>query len=307
MSMWIWMCRPTTGVSRTYKGCDGYAPMHAYIGTPGYFINTELRAGSQHSQKGTPGFLRETIALCRQVTDEPLLFRMDSGNDAAENMGILLESGCFFNIKHNLRKEGKDSWYGMAKQYCKNITSPREGKTVYIGSDWRDISYKTEKGDNKTVSLRIVYEIIVRETDKYGQYLSGPQVEVDTFWTNLGLSDQEVINHYHAHGECGQYHSGLKTDMDLERLPSGKFDTNALVLELSMIAFNILRMIGQKALGKKNPKLGHAVQRRRHRTVINNLVNMACHVIEHARQMVIGLGCSNVWRDVFRHVHAAFA
>ena len=202
---------------------------------------------------------------------------------------------------------GKDSWYGMAKQYCKNITSPREGKTVYIGSDWRDISYKTEKGDNKTVSLRIVYEIIVRETDKYGQYLSGPQVEVDTFWTNLGLSGQEVINNYHAHGECEQYHSELKTDMDLERLPSGKFDTNALVLELSMIAFNILRMIGQKALGKKNPKLGHAVQRRRHRTVINNLVNMACHVIEHARQMVIGLGCSNVWRDVFRHVHAAFA
>ena len=288
------------GVSRTYKGCDGY-------GTPGYFINTELRAGSQHSQKGTPGFLRETIALCRQATDEPLLFRMDSGNDAAENMGILLESGCFFDIKHNLRKEGKDSWYGMAKQYCKNTTSPREGKTVYIGSDWRDIPYKTEKGGNKTVSLRMVYEIIVRETDKYGQYLSGPQVEVDTFWTNLGLSDQEVINHYHAHGECEQYHSELKTDMDLERLPSGKFDTNALVLELSMIAFNILRMIGQKALGKKNPKLKQSVQRRRHRTVINNLVNMACHVIEHARQMVIGLGCSNVWRDVFRHVHAAFA
>jgi hypothetical protein len=61
------------GVSRTYKGCDGYAPMHAYIGTPGYFINTELRTGSQHSQKGTPEFLRETIDLCRQVTDEPLL------------------------------------------------------------------------------------------------------------------------------------------------------------------------------------------------------------------------------------------
>jgi hypothetical protein len=232
---------------------------------------------------------------------------MDSGNDAAENMGILLESSCFFNIKHNLRQEGKDSWYEMAKQHCKNITSPREGKTVYIGSDWRDISYNTEDGTKKTVSLRIVYEIIVRDTDKFGQYLFEPQVEVNTFWTNLGLSDQEVIDNYHGHGECEQYHSELKTDMDLERLPSGKFDTNALVLELSMLAFNILRMIGQKALGRKNPRLKQTVQRRRHRTVINNLINMACHVTEHARQMVIGLGRSNVWRDVFLHVHEAFA
>ena len=95
--------------------------------------------------------------------------------------------------------------------------------------------------------------------------------------------------------------------MDLERLPSGKFDTNELILELAMLAYNILRMIGQEALGKKNPRLKQAVKRRRHRTVINNLINMACHVTEHARQMVIGLGRSNVWRDVFQHVFGAFA
>ena len=31
------------GVSRSYKGFDGYAPMMAYIGTEGYAINFELR------------------------------------------------------------------------------------------------------------------------------------------------------------------------------------------------------------------------------------------------------------------------
>ena len=36
------------GVSRTYKGGDGYAPMMAYIGTEGYAINFELREGKQH-------------------------------------------------------------------------------------------------------------------------------------------------------------------------------------------------------------------------------------------------------------------
>ena len=95
--------------------------------------------------------------------------------------------------------------------------------------------------------------------------------------------------------------------MDLERLPSGKFDTNELVLELAILAFNILRMIGQEALGRRNPRHRENVKRRRHRTVINNLINMACHVTSHARQMVIGLGKSNVWRDVFQYVYGSFA
>lgn len=37
--------------------------------------------------------------------------------------------------------------------------------------------------------------------------------------------------------------------MDIERLPSGKFATNCLVMELAAIAYNILRMIGQESLG----------------------------------------------------------
>ena len=40
--------------------------------------------------------------------------------------------------------------------------------------------------------------------------------------------------------------------MDVERLPSGKFETNELVLELTILAYNILRMIGQESLGLKD-------------------------------------------------------
>ena len=78
------------GVSRTYKGFDGYAPIMAYIGTEGYLVDTELREGRQHCQKGTPEFLAETLRLSHELTDAQLLIRMDSGNDARENLGILL-------------------------------------------------------------------------------------------------------------------------------------------------------------------------------------------------------------------------
>ena len=48
-----------------------------------------------------------------------------------------MDAGCFFIIKRNLRRESTDDWFEMAKQYCRNVTSPRDGKTVYIGSDWK--------------------------------------------------------------------------------------------------------------------------------------------------------------------------
>ena len=293
------------GVSRTYKGHDGYAPIFAYLGTEGFLANAELREGSQHCQKGTPDFLRQTLSLAHQMTDGQLLVRMDSGNDAVENLGILLEDGDWFIVKRNLRKESKDAWLAEMKTCCQDIRHPREGKTVYIGSSWKDVTYTTANGEKKTVCLRIGYEIIERTIDKHGQCLALPDIEVNTWWTNLGWADDDVIACYHAHGECEQYHSEIKTDMDVERLPSGKFATNCLVLELMILAYNLLRMIGQESL-KHRPPRKRNVKRRRIRTVIQNLILCASHITKHARKLVMGLGRSNVWRFAFQQVYLRF-
>ena len=292
------------GVSRTYKGFDVYAPMMAYIGTEGYAINFELREGKQHCQKGTVEFLQETIKLCHKLTDKPLLIRLDSGNDSIDNVAVLMDTGCFFIIKRNLRRESTDDWFEMAKQYFQNVNSPRDGKTVYIGSDWKTV---TSKQFNKEFTLRTGYEITERTIDKYGQFNLVPDVEVETWWTNLGDPDEEIIRLYHAHGECEQFHSEVKTDIDLERLQSGKFTTNALVLELGMIAYNILRMIGQGTIGGRAPRQKRDVKRRRLRTVISNLIMLAGHVTMHARQLIIGLGKSNVWRHIFSDICQKYA
>ncbi len=134
----------------------------------------------------------------------------------------------------NLKKSDKiDTRIAKVKECCKDIRSPRDGKTVYIGSSWKDIAYTDSEGESKTITMRIVYEVIERTADKNGQFLLVPDIECSTIWTNLGWSDDAIINGYHAHGKCEQFHSEIKTDMDVERLPSGKFDTDELVLELT--------------------------------------------------------------------------
>ena len=285
----------------TYKGFDGYAPMMAYIGTEGYLVNCELREGKQHCQNHTPEFLSETLKLCRKITDAPLLVRLDSGNDAAVNLGILIEYGAWFVIKRNPRNsETKEEWLDDVKSWCKDIRKPRDGKTVYVGSSWKDVAFKDSNGVTKTMGMRIGYEVIERTIDKNGQILLVSDIELNTWWTNLGLPDDDIIELYHAHGESEQYHSEIKTDMDVERLPSGKFDTNELVLELTILAYNILRMIGQESLKSNNsPKTKRPINRRRLRTVINNLILIAGHLTEHARKVILSLGRSNIWRYVF--------
>ena len=112
-----------------------------------------------------------------------------------------------------------------------------------MNASWKDISYKTDAGEKKTICLRVGYEVIERTIDKKGQILLVPDIEVNTWWTNLGWTDEAIMDAYHAHGESEQYHSELKTDMDVERLPSGKFETNELVLELALISYSNRQVI----------------------------------------------------------------
>jgi hypothetical protein len=82
-----------------------------------------------------------------------------------------------------------------------------------------------------------------------------PEIELEGWWSSLTISEEEIIQLYCDHGTSEQFHSEFKTDLDIERLPSGKFATNALVLDSSMLAYNILRWIGQNGLlGPHSPK-----------------------------------------------------
>lgn len=54
-------------------------------------------------------------------------------------------------------------------------------------------------------------------------------------------------------------------------LPSGKLDTNMLVLSLAAVAYNILRLVGQQSLLKKDAPLRHLAKRRRLKTVMQEI------------------------------------
>jgi len=99
-------------------------------------------------------------------------------------------------------------------------------------------------------------------------------------------------------------HAEFKTDLDLERLPSGKFDTNYLVCQLAALTMNVLRLMGQQGLLGPHAPVRHAAKRRRVKTVIQKLVIRAARVIHHAGRLWLGLGANDRAARAFCDLHA---
>jgi hypothetical protein len=291
-------------VSRTYKGCDGYAPIFAYLGNEGYCINVQLRPGKDHCQNGTPEFLAQTIDYAQQVqSGTPLLVRMDSGNDSKDNMAICLDRGVDFIIKHNLRRESQLEWLDKARQHSDNSYTPRPGKTVYEGAE--EITLKADQ--DHSFPVRLIYQVIERTILRNGQMLLVPEIEVESYWTTLDGTVADIAALYHEHGTMEQFHSEIKTELDLERLPSGKFASNDLVLHLGILAYNILRFIGQMTLQLEGVPLRKKAQRRRIRTVIQNMITQASRLVQHARKTKLRFSRHNPWLATFQKVYEAIS
>jgi hypothetical protein len=272
-------------VQPTYRQVDGYLCLPAYLGLEGWMVNQHLLPGSQHPQNGFIDFIRETLGRVRQFCKQKLLLRADSAHDAIANLAELSRHRRVdYIIKWNPRKQDKHAWaaYGLIKG---KVTTPRPGKRVSIFNVKEKHTFTDADGIERTITLRRVMRVIERSTDKKGQMLLEPDIELEGWWTNLKLPDQEIIELYKGHALCEQYHAEIKTDMDLERLPSGKFATNQLVMACGALVYNILRFIGQVALVNAKGIIRHEAKRRRVKTVIQELVYFAGRLITSGRRL----------------------
>lgn len=247
--------------------------------------------------------MQESLRLARLVTEAPLLVRMDAGNDAQDNLAILESAtGADYIIKRNLRREERQAWWALGQKEGQEKPA-RAGKTVYQGATTIDKQLIID-GEKRTCSLRCVYQVTERTITADGQRLLLPEIEVETYWTSLPHAPAVVIEQYHQHGTSEQYHSEIKSDMGLERFPSGKFATNQLVLHCALLAYNCLRLIGQTANRSSQMPLRKAAQRRRLRTVIQNLVYLAARLVRHARRYKLAFGRWSPWFGAFKFAYA---
>jgi len=285
-------------VSNTYKNFMGYCPVFAYISENGYMLNCNLRPGKDHSMIGAVDFIKK----CLEMTDElgitdKILFRLDSGYDAADLIDAINDK-CYYIIKRNIRQESKDYWLDHAKSHC-DWEKLREGKIRYTGF----VEHIRPAQRKDIQNINVVIEAFETTIDRKEQHLLFSEIYINTFWTNLPLEAKEVIELYHQHGTSEQYHSELKTDMDVERLPSGKFETNCLILQLAQTAYNLLRRISIDVVQFEEVK----VSRRRIRTVLLKIIYSACKYVFSGNYYKLRFGIDNKYYIPIKMLNIRYA
>jgi len=300
------------GVSRTYAGTDGFAPIAGYLGQEGWCLSLELRDGCWHSAKETGYTLERLLPRAQALTDAPLLVRWDAGFHAlalAQDIEAASKArqaaggqALYFLVKGNPR--GLDSAALHAQRQDTLACLPREGKRLWV---WE--TQDTHTRSHQTLTFRRMHLLIERTLDRHGQLLLLPELEY-AFWdTTLPdtLTPQAVIELYQDPGTHEPFHSEYKTDLDLERLPSGQFATNDLILSLAMLAYNVLRLMGQAALLSAEAPVRHPAKRRRLKTVIQELITVSAKLVKQARQVFLNFGRHCPAFGVFQRLYAAWS
>lgn len=307
------------GVGRTYAGVDGYCPLASYIGAHGFCLELSLRAGTQHSPKDTQDNLQRVIPMAQRLSaagpKAPLLARLDSGFDSAALMASIEALNTpglpqvDWLIKWNPRSIDRaelaaqiDAGLQGAERGAVRWDHPRHGKRVAL---WE----QAVRIEGVSRPVRRVLRLVERTISAAGQHLIVPEYELDGWTTTLPprLGAQQIVDLYADHGTHEQFHAEFKTDLDLTRLPSGKFATNALVCELAALAMNILRLMGQQGLLGPDAPVRHSAKRRRIKTVMQELIYRAGRLIEHGRQLILGLGANDRSGAVFARMHVQLA
>ena len=297
------------GVSYTYAGVDGYCPIALYLGTRGYCLELNLRAGSHSACESAYNIERALATACAVSSTTVFLLRADSGFCSQHLIAQTLRSAALLRrqvdllIKWNPRSAPVEEIAAQCGSDTATVwTQLRKGKRECL---WQEelpaIEVADEQGVIQHRALRRVYRLTERSIDNRGNALLLPEYVLEGWTTTLEpeVSDEQVIALYRDHATHEQFHAEFKTNMDLNRLPSGKFATNHLVCSLAAVAMNLLRIVGQHTLHEGDSPLRKAALRRRIKTVMQEMMFKAARIISHARGWVLGISGSDSGFAVF--------
>jgi len=289
------------GVSRTYMpDVFGFAPMFVFAGVEGWCIREEFRPGKQHGQKGATAVLWAAIQDLRSLGVELILIRLDSAFDAAENYAMAQGEGVDFLVKGN-PAHVRWNWLEEAQALSGRAwtRTGRNRRETYLSR------MEMREFEGKQIPVRRVLKITKRlmwelEDVPPGQRLllrRWPKYEMETWVTSLDLPGEKLFDLYCEHATAEQYHAEIKSELDLERMPSGAFKTNALVLGLGMLAYNVLRLLG--ILGKGVIRHRHPAKRRRMKTIIQELIQIPARILRGSGQLKLDIGRALPGREAF--------
>jgi hypothetical protein len=116
------------------------------------------------------------------------------------------------------------------------------------------------------------------------------------------LDANRVILFHNKRGEMERLIGEFKHHFNMDHLPCGQFSANSLYFTIGVLAYNIVQLIKQVALGKEWMKKSI-------RTLRYRLFHLAGRLIHHARYLIVRIACpaEDFERFIIAHAKLRFA
>jgi hypothetical protein len=268
-----------------YSGVRGYHPLLASVAGSGEVVHSRLRGGNAFSGRGAASFIAETFKRVRRAgATGPMTLRADSGFYSRSVVAACRRAKVRYSITVRLQPGLRQAIEAIPEADWTAIPYWQEG-----GADVAELAY-APFGQKRKVRL-IVRR--VRPTPAT-QLALLTNYSYHAFITDREGETLALEADHRRHAEVENVVRDLKYGVGLNHLPSGRFEANAALLVLNVIAHNLARWVVRIGLGSGTPVTTRTLRRR--------LLCLPGRLTHSARRWTLHLPRDWPWADAFRAI-----
>lgn len=260
----------------SYHGTRGYYPMLGFVAETKGLLLSEFRDGNISPSADAPGFLRRLLSRLPK-TVEKIRLRSDAAWFNHEVMDDCARQGIEFAITAARNSHTCDLIRRIADEQWEVFGDVR-------GEEIADTVYSFEHGER-------AYRLIVIREPVRQMSLFNDKYVYRAVITNMDWEKRRLVKWHRERATSENWIKEMKGGFSLERLPSGRFLSNAAFLQIISLAYNLVEAL--KVLGLPEEYRQKTIKSLRYR-----LFNIPAIWVRHARQWVLKLGVDKKLLDL---------
>jgi len=263
----------------TYKGHKGYMPLLGFIAELDLCVGQEFRAGNISPQERNYEFTEGIVSWVKTLGKEIGFFRSDSAGYQAELMNYLDGE----NTRYTITADQDVAVKGLIRRIPAGAWQKvKRGDGLESDREYAERIHTMQKGDHP---FRLVVQRwlnpqpdLFEHTEKYCYHV------IATNFLEEEKSGQEVIWWHNGRSNSENYNRELKQGFNLDYLPCGELEANAVWFAIGVMAYNIF--IASKFYLFPNTWLKKTIS-----TVRWQFIQLAGRIIYHGRALILRI-CS---------------
>lgn len=269
----------------TYLGYKGYMPMLGFIAELDWCIGYEFREGNVAPATRNYEFTKEQVELVKKSGKKILRFRSDSAAYQYELINYLEKEGIKYTITVSKDESVKESIKQIQETEWKELKDKKGRPTGRKYAEFIHSMEKTEK------AFRIIVQRWANpKNDLFGEESEHCYHAVATNYLEEEKTARQVIRWHNGRGNSENYNKEVKIGFNMEYMPSGDFDGNAVWFGIGILAYNLFIM-------SKLYLFPNSWLKKKIGTIRWQFIQMAGKILDGSRYLVLRI-CSTL-RSIF--------